>query len=94
MKSIRCYCSNFIPLLIKSLVWGLTASTLSSCVAQPDRLTLSSGTTGGYYSRLSQQIINSADTTVGLTVRNLDSQGSQQNLQRLLNRQTDFTVAG
>lgn len=73
------------------LVWSLITSTLTSCAGQPQRVTLSSGSPGGYYSRLSQQIVN-ANTTVGLNLQNLNSQGSQQNLQRLLNRQADFAL--
>lgn len=73
------------------LIWSLIASTLTSCTNQPQKVTLSSGSPGGYYSRLSQKIIN-ANTTVGLNIQNLNSQGSQQNLQRLLNRQADFAL--
>lgn len=74
------------------LVWGLAVSTLTSCAGRPEQVTLSSGSAGGYYSRLGQEIVNSTNTTVGLTVQNLNSQGSQQNLQHLLNRQADFAL--
>lgn len=65
---------------------------LGGCSSQPRDVTLSSGVIGGYYSRLGEQIKTSADTSVNLTVRNLESQGSQENLQRLLDRQTDFAL--
>ncbi|OLP18215.1 TRAP ABC transporter substrate-binding protein [Leptolyngbya sp. 'hensonii'] len=65
---------------------------LSSCSLQPEVANLSSGTNGGYYHRLGQQMISSADTKVSMTVRQLESQGSRQNLQRLLDRQVDFAL--
>lgn len=66
--------------------------TLSGCSGQPTETTLSSGVSGGYYSRLGAQINTSSQQTVGMSVRNLESQGSRQNLQRLLDRQVDFAL--
>ncbi len=66
--------------------------TLGSCTPAPSSVTLSSGTKGGYYNRLGEQINDSSQTTANLTVTNLESQGSRQNLQRLLDRQTDFAL--
>ncbi len=65
---------------------------VSSCSRQPDRITISSGTTSGYYNRLAQQIGVSTQNTVGVDVQNLSSEGSRQNLQRLLDRQADFAL--
>lgn len=88
---LSCF-SNSSPSLARGFVWGLALSALCSCSAQPQSVTLSSGIAGGYYSRLGQQIGSSATKTVGLGVHNLDSQGSRQNLQRLLERQVDFAL--
>jgi uncharacterized protein len=65
---------------------------LVGCSRPPDRVTLSGGPEGGFYNRLAQQISISADNTVGLKVRSLDSEGSRQNLQRLRDRQADFAL--
>lgn len=53
---------------------------------------LLSGTSGGYYDRLAAQIVDSANTAVSLRVDRLPSQGSRENLQRLLDRQADFAI--
>ena len=79
-----------IPL--HSLVCTIVLIGVSSCSRQSDRITISSGTTSGYYNRLAQQIGVSAQNTVGVDVQNLSSEGSGQNLQRLLDRQADFAL--
>lgn len=66
--------------------------SLASCSSRPDKIVLSSGIANGYYNRLGEQIRDSADAAVNLPVENQDSQGSQQNLTRLLNRQTDMAL--
>lgn len=71
---------------------GLVVTFLSSCSRPTTRITLSSGTTGGYYNRLAQEIGSTVDTTVRLSVQNQPSEGSRQNLQRLLDRQVDFAL--
>ncbi|RCJ32901.1 hypothetical protein A6770_18420 [Nostoc minutum NIES-26] len=78
-------------LSFRSLASGTLVAMLSSCSFQPDSVTLSSGTAGGFYHRVGEQIGNTK-TTVGLKVRNLDSQGSYENLQRLLERKVDFAL--
>lgn len=65
---------------------------LSSCTPPPSKTILSSGIPGGFYYRLGEQIHQSAQTSVNLTVQNVESQGSKQNLQRLLDRQADFAL--
>jgi TRAP transporter TAXI family solute receptor len=82
-----------IFLLFSGLAGGILLSGLSGCSQKPNSVTLSTGTVGGYYHRLGEQINYSTNTTVGLSVRNIDSQGSQENLQRLLNHQVDFAIA-
>ena len=64
---------------------------LNSCTSQSS-VTLSSGTQRGYYHHLGDQIDNMAGETVDLKVRNLESKGSRQNLQRLIDHQTDFAI--
>jgi uncharacterized protein len=65
---------------------------LVGCSRPLDRVTISSGTAGGFYHRLAEQISVSAEATVGLKVQSLSSAGSRQNLQRLLDRQADFAL--
>jgi hypothetical protein len=82
-----------ILLPVKQVVTGaLLLLVVGGCSTQTSRVTLSSGTPGGYYDRLGREIDSSARASVGMTVENLASQGSQQNLQRLLARQTDFAL--
>jgi uncharacterized protein len=73
-----------------AIVLGLIS--LSGCSVQPRQVSLSSGTVGGYYNRLGQQLSESVKSTVDIQVRNAPSRGSQQNLQRLVERQTDFAL--
>ncbi|MGV0026712.1 TAXI family TRAP transporter solute-binding subunit [Phormidesmis priestleyi] len=74
------------------LVCGVVLLGVGSCNRPPDRVTISSGTASGYYSRLAAQIGVSAGNSVGMNVQNLSSQGSRENLQRLLDRQADFAL--
>jgi TRAP transporter TAXI family solute receptor len=59
---------------------------------QPPQVVLSSGPAGGYYSRLGKQIDHSSQTTVEMAVKNLETQGSQENLQNLLTKRADFAL--
>ncbi len=86
------YQPKYVFLVFSSLAGGVLLSVLSSCSQKPHSVTLSSGTVGSYYNRLGDQINYSTSTTVGLSVQNLDSQGSQENLQRLLANQVDFAI--
>ncbi|MBD2034138.1 TAXI family TRAP transporter solute-binding subunit [Leptolyngbya sp. FACHB-321] len=81
-----------LVLVATSLIGGCGVSLLSSCSTQPNKVTLSSGIAGGFYARLGEQVRQAATTTVDLTVQNLESKGSAQNLQRLLDRQVDFAL--
>jgi TRAP transporter TAXI family solute receptor len=65
---------------------------LSGCNRSPRSISISSGTPNGFYSRLAEKIGGSASQTVDLPVQNLSSEGSRQNLQRLLDRQTEFAL--
>lgn len=77
----------------KQFTTGLTLLLiLGSCSGQPAKVTLSGGMTGGYYDRLARQIADSAKLAVGQSVESLESQGSRENLQRLLDRQADFAL--
>lgn len=79
---------------ISTALLSLTIATLflSGCKRSTQSISISSGTPNGYYSRLAEQISASASRTVELQVQNLSSEGSRQNLQRLLDRQTDFAL--
>mgnify|MGYP002777196514 CR=1 FL=1 len=78
--------------MVTSLLGGWLLYLLSGCSPQLPSTRLSSGIPGGFYNRLGQQIQTSARSTVHLEVKNLESQGSKQNLQRLLDRQVDFAL--
>ncbi|MGK7871892.1 MAG: TAXI family TRAP transporter solute-binding subunit [Xenococcaceae cyanobacterium] len=71
----------------------LTALSLSSCTIQPITVTLSTGSNGSGYKEIGKQISISASTVGKMTVQdNYDSQGSLQNLQRLLDKEVDFAI--
>ncbi len=81
------------PLLgVTGFIGGWLVCFLSSCSFQPSQPKLSSGISGGFYYRLGEQVQHSVATTVDLKLQNLESQGSSQNLQRLLDRQVDFAL--
>ena len=66
---------------------------LGSCATQKTTLSISSGSPGSGYKSISSQIKLSADTIEQIEVTdNFDSQGSQQNLQRLLDKEVDFAI--
>ena len=72
------------------LLWAIA---LTNCTSQQDTLTLSSGADGGAYQRIGEQIINSASNIGKISIHdNYTSQGSQENLQRLLNQETDLAI--
>lgn len=68
------------------------ALLVSGCTRSPKSIPLSSGTSQGYYSRLAEQIRSVTHDTVNLKVENRESQGSIENLKRLLDRQVDFAL--
>lgn len=70
---------------------GLVLLT-TGCQRSTKSITLSSGTPQGYYSRLASQISDAASRAGDLAVENRPSQGSIENLKRLLDRQTDFAL--
>nr|WP_242025625.1 TAXI family TRAP transporter solute-binding subunit [Leptolyngbya sp. FACHB-36] len=65
--------------------------TLGSC-SRSESISISSGLNQGYYNRLGEQIRSSANAQVKMSVQNRESQGSRQNLQRLLDREVDFAL--
>ncbi|NEO55678.1 MAG: TAXI family TRAP transporter solute-binding subunit [Okeania sp. SIO3B5] len=71
----------------------LWAIALTSCTTQRHSLTLSTGANGGAYENIGRQIVISAREVGKITVHdNYDSYGSQQNLKRLLNGETDLAL--
>jgi uncharacterized protein len=79
---------RFKPWFIAGIVlWGV-----GGCAPRPQRITIASGLEGGFYNRLGSQIQESAQITGGLTVENIPSQGSLQNLQNLRDRKADFAI--
>lgn len=66
---------------------------LNSCTFNSKTITLSSGVQGSGYQQISQQISLSAKKIGKINVLdNYDSQGSKQNLERLLNKEVDFAI--
>ncbi|MGK7942393.1 MAG: TAXI family TRAP transporter solute-binding subunit [Crocosphaera sp.] len=66
---------------------------LGSCSTQKTILSISSGSLGSGYQRISSQIKLSAENIEQIEVTDeYNSQGSQQNLQRLLNKEVDFAI--
>lgn len=74
------------------LICAIVLMGVNSCNRLPNRIVISSGTTGSYHNRLAEQIGVSTRNTVEIGVQNLSSEGSRQNLQRLLDRQADFAL--
>ncbi|MDE5092933.1 MAG: TAXI family TRAP transporter solute-binding subunit [Trichodesmium sp. St11_bin5] len=70
----------------------LSAITLTSCTPQNQTLILSSGVEGGAYERIGRQIIHSASDVGQISIDDNISQGSQENLQRLRNREADIAL--
>ncbi len=66
---------------------------LNSCTFNPKTITLSSGFQGSGYQQIGKEISISAQKVGKINVLdNYDSQGSQQNLERLLNKEVDFAI--
>ena len=67
--------------------------TLTSCGTQTKSITLTSGSHGSGYQKISEQIIESAQEVGNLNLQdNYDSQGSLENLDRLLKGESDFAL--
>ncbi|MDJ0659124.1 MAG: TAXI family TRAP transporter solute-binding subunit [Crocosphaera sp.] len=83
--------------MIKQLLTGslilILPILVGSCGTQKTLVSISSGSEGSGYQRISSQIKLSANTIDQIDVTdNYKSQGSQQNLQRLLNKEVDFAI--
>jgi len=80
---------------LSKLIGGilLSAIALTSCTTQRHTLILSSGADGGAYERIGKQIVNSAREVGKMSIDdNYNSQGSLENLERLLNKETDLAL--
>ncbi|MDJ0533419.1 MAG: TAXI family TRAP transporter solute-binding subunit [Xenococcaceae cyanobacterium MO_207.B15] len=67
--------------------------TISSCGMRSPELTISSGSNGSGYQKISEQIIDSAKYVGNIDLQDeFQSEGSLQNLERLLNKETDFAL--
>ncbi|MBD2021374.1 TAXI family TRAP transporter solute-binding subunit [Leptolyngbya sp. FACHB-36] len=95
LASIRAV-THFAALQFRSTIRQMAAGllllvTLGSC-SRSESISISSGLNQGYYNRLGEQIRSSANAQVKMSVQNRESQGSRQNLQRLLDREVDFAL--
>ncbi|MBW4439945.1 MAG: TAXI family TRAP transporter solute-binding subunit [Plectolyngbya sp. WJT66-NPBG17] len=80
---------------LSKLVFGCAVGVVlftTGCNRSPKQIALSSGTNNGYYNRLAGQISSATQRTANLEVENRKSQGSIENLSRLLDRQVDFAL--
>lgn len=78
--------------LIGSLLFTISLN-VAGCALQKTTVKLSSGSPGSGYQRISSQIDISANDIKQIDIiDNYNSQGSQQNLQRLLNKEVDFAI--
>lgn len=69
------------------------AVTVGGCAWQSETIDLASGSEGSGYQRIARQIAASSSTVGNLEVRDsYDSQGSLENLQRLLDKEVDFAI--
>lgn len=77
-----------------TIVVSLFTISLGGCVfSSPEVITLSGGSAGSAYQRISEQIKHSAATVVNMEVVDKHhSQGSVENLKRLLEGEVDFAI--
>ncbi len=80
--------------MLKKLIFVTSLClTISSCEMGTPQLTISSGSNSSGYQKISQQIIDSAQDVGNINLQDeFQSQGSLQNLERLLNKETDFAL--
>lgn len=87
------YSERRLPSKLLRIVGILWAIALTSCTTQHHTLTISSAANDGAYERISKHIMISAREVGKITIRDdYDSQGSQQNLERLLKGETDLAI--
>ena len=80
-----------IPITLISL--SCLFITLTSCGTRTKKIILTSGTNGSGYQKISEQIIESAREVGNLNLQdNYNSQGSLENLDRLLEGKSDFAL--
>ncbi|NEQ41690.1 MAG: TAXI family TRAP transporter solute-binding subunit [Okeania sp. SIO3I5] len=88
--SIYSHCQQLTKLIGGIL---LSAIALTSCTTQRPTFILSSGADGGAYQRIGKQIVNSAREVGKMSIHdNYNSEGSVENLERLLNKETDLAL--
>ncbi len=85
---LKCFCFRSFVIIAASTVW----LSVGSCSRKPSGVIISGGTANSFYSRLADQVGTSARETVNVEVQTLSSQGSRQNLERLLAHQADFAL--
>lgn len=89
---------SLFPTQIKQIPTKLIALsclciTLTGCGTQVKEITLASGSNGSGYQKISEQIIESAEDVGDLKLQdNYNSQGSLENLDRLIQGETDFAL--
>ncbi|MBD0336172.1 MAG: TAXI family TRAP transporter solute-binding subunit, partial [Cyanobacteria bacterium Co-bin13] len=87
---------TLLPSALAMGLWGAAGTVLvvfiSSCGAPVRTISLASGTEGGFYSRLGEQVGQSTQEAAGISVQNLSSQGSRENLERLMRGEVDFAL--
>lgn len=80
------------PSLLTVVLLPIGILSLSGCRPQAKTLKLSTGSPTGYYYRLGEVIQNSVAETVDIDITVQTSEGSIDNLQQLLNKETDIAL--
>ena len=85
--------SQFTKISITFISLSCLGLGIASCSIQTKDLSLTSGSDGSAYQKISEQIIDSAQKVGNLNIADdYNSQGSQENLERLLRQETDFAL--
>ncbi|MGB3671339.1 MAG: TAXI family TRAP transporter solute-binding subunit [Phormidesmis sp.] len=84
--------TTLVSLAIVTVPFGLVPFSLVGCTPAPKTIRIATGSTTGYYYRLGQSIQISIEETVDLEVEVAESEGSLDNLQQLLDGETDIAL--
>ncbi len=83
----------FVTSLCISISSCEMTSPSTSLTGMSPKISISSGSNGSGYQKISQQIIESAKDVANINLQDeFQSQGSLQNLEKLLNQETDFAL--
>jgi len=84
--------TTLVSLAIVTVPFGPVSFSLVGCTPAPKSIRIATGSTTGYYYRLGQSIQASVEETVDIEVEVAESEGSLDNLQQLLEGETDVAL--